>query len=616
MQARITSKEGDLLAEKQAQAVVEDARRALSDALQARDGSNGSPPAVDPQRLTVRAVASSIRELRKNGAPARSLGPLDSINDALKRAAMGVLEAVLLAGVKERPVEGDDFLETNYAPVPELGLPYGPLQCIQGAIPADFPAGTYIRNGPNPFFHPVERVTRMGTSGYHWFEGDGMLHAVSISERAEVSYTNRHVHTTGLAEEKRRGKPLFWGSFDADTLPLVAGMMLNAMQFGHPSKLTANVNVIAHHGKLLALHEADAPYEMTLPDLKTVGRYTFGGALKTNMTSHPKIDPITGNLHYFNYSATVPYCQVGVVSPSGQIIHRAPVDVGRATFMHDFAITRNYCVLLDFPLTIDPKRLFSSGSLIEFEKGGVTRIGVMPKFGGPDSVRWFGIKPGFAFHVMNAYEDGDEVVVHGTRQTNPVLKPPKGITWGEYLLEKIKPPEGEMLTHLYEWRLDLATGKSSEQQLVPPGLTSEFPRINDQYCGLKYKYGYSVLPDVATYEGVGVPLYTEIGKFHVPDGPPAIGSNAYITVEHHRLGPKRYGGEPTFVARPGSVEEDDGWVVLFVYDEPTGSSEFYAIDARDFEGPPVARVRLPQRVPYGLHGAFVPAGAVTPWPDI
>jgi carotenoid cleavage dioxygenase len=54
------------------------------------------------------------------------------------------------------------------------------------------------------------------------------------------------------------------------------------------------------------------------------------------------------------------------------------------------------------------------------------------------------------------------------------------------------------------------------------------------------------------------------------------------------------------------LEEDEGWVLCIVHDENSDKSKFLIIDARDFEGPPVATVNLPQRVPYGAHGSWMP----------
>jgi carotenoid cleavage dioxygenase len=59
--------------------------------------------------------------------------------------------------------------------------------------------------------------------------------------------------------------------------------------------------------------------------------------------------------------------------------------------------------------------------------------------------------------------------------------------------------------------------------------------------------------------------------------------------------------------RVGSKDEDDGYLVTFVVEEATGTSELHVLDARDVTRGPVARVLIPQRVPTGYHAWWVPA---------
>lgn len=51
--------------------------------------------------------------------------------------------------------------------------------------------------------------------------------------------------------------------------------------------------------------------------------------------------------------------------------------------------------------------------------------------------------------------------------------------------------------------------------------------------------------------------------------------------------------------------EDYGWLLVHVWDDDEGQSEVLVIDAQDVEGPPIARVVMPSRVPFGFHGVFI-----------
>jgi carotenoid cleavage dioxygenase len=77
------------------------------------------------------------------------------------------------------------------------------------------------------------------------------------------------------------------------------------------------------------------------------------------------------------------------------------------------------------------------------------------------------------------------------------------------------------------------------------------------------------------------------------------------TSEHHVYGQGRTGGEGVFVPRPDTTGEDDGWLVAYVHDAASGTSELVVVETRDFRAPSIARVLLPVRVPYGFHGTWI-----------
>src|SRR5690606_450503 len=121
---------------------------------------------------------------------------------------------------------------------------------ISGELPPSL-RGTYLRNGPNPAFPPIGR--------YHIFDGDGMLHGVTL-EDGRASYRNRWIRSRGLEAERRRGRALYSGLSDYrlpdDDVVAEAGIMKN----------TANTHVVRHAGRILALMEGAPPTELA-PDL-------------------------------------------------------------------------------------------------------------------------------------------------------------------------------------------------------------------------------------------------------------------------------------------------------------------------------------------------------------
>ena len=157
------------------------------------------------------------------------------------------------------------------------------------------------------------------------------------------------------------------------------------------------------------------------------------------------------------------------------------------------------------------------------------------------------------------------------------------------LISSDSQPDPEVdIPRLYRWRFNLSTGTVREEML--DDVVSEFPRINENLLGRQNRYGYTnkiVYTPIALFEG--------LIKYDFSSGKSQI----------HEHGQGRYGSEAVFAPRPGAIAEDDGWLVTFVYDENSNSSELVVVNAQDVTAEPVARVIIPQRVPYGFHGTWV-----------
>jgi carotenoid cleavage dioxygenase len=453
------------------------------------------------------------------------------------------------------------FLEGNFFPVHEETAA-ADLKVV-GTLPKELD-GLFVRNGPNPQFAPIGK--------YHWFDGDGMVHAVRIRD-GKADYRNRYVRTAGFAEEKKAGKALYTGLLEPRDLKKVAA--------GEPLfKNAANTSLAFHAGKLLAQWEAGEPHALTVPDLDTVGPHTFGGKLKHPWSAHPKLDPETGELFGYGYDIKPPFVSYSVVDPKGALVRTATVDVKRPTMMHDFALTANYLIFPEQPQTFDLKRAIAGKMPWHFDPKLPTRFGLVPRSGRGDTV-WFTAEPGYFFHTLNAFEDGDTVVLVACR----FARFPDALALGGDAPDKT--PNAPVL---YRWTFDLKSGAVKEGPI--DDAPSEFPRINERTLGRKMRYGY-------VGEAAG-DLFDGYRKFDLQKN----------TAERHRLGDGRFGGEAVFVPHPEARAEDAGWLLTFVFDKGTEKSELLVLDACDFAAKPVARVQLPRRVPYGFHGTWVPGAAL------
>lgn len=389
---------------------------------------------------------------------------------------------------------------------------------------------------------------RNGDPG-HWFFGDGMLHGVRFEDGRAKWYRNRWVRTRALMEGAQ-----FLGA--DGTLDYTAGK--------------ANTHVVAHAGRVLALVENAFPTEVTA-ELDTVGVCDFDGRLKGAMTAHPKLCPTTGELHFFGYSFFPPFLVYHVLDPGGRLVRSEEIAVRGPTMMHDFAITDRHVIFMDLPVVFDLERAMAGGMPYVWSNDYGARLGILPRGGSSTDVRWVEIEPCYVFHPANAFERNGELVLD-------VARYPRLWDGG---------PDSFTAATLYRWSVDLNTWSVREQPLDDRPI--EFPRIDDRRTGLPHRHAYAVSGfriDVADHGAQLVRYDLETGS-----------------TQTHDFGPGFMPGEGVFV--PAGAGEDEGHVLAFVYDPAGNGSQLVILDAANLGAAPVARVTLPQRVPFGFHGNWV-----------
>lgn len=449
------------------------------------------------------------------------------------------------------------YLTDNFAPVQtELTVDNLP---ILGELPPEL-NGMFVRNGPNPQFPPLGR--------YHWFDGDGMLHGVHI-QNGKASYRNRYIRTQRFEQEQQAGRALFGG-------------LLEPSQAG--SKNVANTALVWHGDRLLALWEGGVPHAIDVPSLDTRGAYIFDEKLTSPVTAHPKVDPVTGEMMFFGYSLTQPpYVQYSVVSAAGKLLRTVSLDLPVGVMMHDFAITEHYTIFMNLPLTFRLERLQRGEPAFAFERNRPSWFGILPRHGDNQTIRWFEAPSCYVFHTLNAYEAGDEIVLIACRMgSTSVLGASPGDHEGDNRQIQSDVPL------LYRWQFNLKTGTVQEQPLDDHAC--EFPRINEQYLGRPIRYGYA-----ANSASTAMPKFDGLLKFDLDSQ----------RVQMHSFGTGRYGGEGVFVLRPGATVEDDGWLMTFVHDEIQDKSELVIISTQAMTDAAIARIQMPQRIPYGFHGTWI-----------
>jgi carotenoid cleavage dioxygenase len=452
------------------------------------------------------------------------------------------------------------FLRGNYAPWRVEGD--APDLEVEGTLPADL-EGTFYRNGPNPAYPPLGR--------YHWFDGDGMIHAISLRD-GRASYRNRWVRSAGLAEERAAGRATFRGLLEMSPTEVPR------------FKNTANTNIVWHAGRLLALVEGSLPTAMVPGTLDTVGEWDFAGRLGTAMTAHPKMDPETGEMLFFGYAPFPPYLTYHVVDARGVLVRSEAIDVAWPSMIHDFAVTADHVVFILCPLVFSFEDVKRRGGVFSWEPERGTRIGIMPRTGGNAEVRWFDTDASYVFHPLNAYDEGNSTVIDVARYPRLDFMSSSGAQRGTLA--------DDAAARLHRWVVDRTRGGVTSTPL--DDVSCEFPRIDERRLGRRHRFGYAAIETDAAER---LPAWSGVRRWDLDRG----------RADTRTFGRGAGCGEPLFVARRGATSEDDGYVLVLVYDPERDASDFYVLDAQHLAGEPIARVRLPHRIPYGFHGNWVPA---------
>ncbi len=110
-----------------------------------------------------------------------------------------------------------------------------------------------------------------------------------------------------------------------------------------------------------------------------------------------------------------------------------------------------------------------------------TRFAVLPRRG--TEVRWFTAEPCYIYHVVNAWEDGQTIVLDVCRVTKPEPVPTRPGPLGK-LLGYLR-----LDARLHRYVFDLATGTTTETQL--DDANTEFPSIDTRECGAPSRYAYT-----------------------------------------------------------------------------------------------------------------------------
>ncbi|KAF3781280.1 hypothetical protein EJ110_NYTH28561, partial [Nymphaea thermarum] len=420
-----------------------------------------------------------------------------------------------------------------------------------------------------------------------------------------------------------------------------------------------NTSLAFFNNKLMALEELDLPYVVQLTpngDIETVGQWGFGGKVQPNMTAHPKVDPVTGEVFAVRYGPIPPFLTYFRVAVNGKKQPDVPIlSFLQPSFVHDLALTERYAIFPEMQIIMQPLAIFTGfGAYMKYDAGKVSRVGIIPRYATDyplqrdkeaihhiweGDIHRFGC---FLNHTDLGVFSFQRHLLHDCYKPNhvtcclPLLPSDSHALFSQFMFSNTDESEmkwvevtgfnfghsvnawdkkgGEKVVlvaanitsveHLMEMRMDLMhccvemvrinvrEGKVVGRKPLS-ARNLELGVINPKFLGRKNRYAFMVEADLNGKCSGIVKLDFDLA-----------GGNDCV-VAARSFGERCFAGEPFFVGKEKGSGEDDGYVLTCTHDEGSWESSFVVMDAKSPTLDNVASVKLPQRVPYGYHGLFV-----------
>jgi len=231
-----------------------------------------------------------------------------------------------------------------------------------------------------------------------------------------------------------------------------------------------------------------------------------------------------------------------------------------------------YVLFLDLPLVFKMEEAMAGNMPYLWDDSYGARLGILPRNGGNADINWIEIEPCYVVHTLNAFEAEGRIILDASR-------------YDEFPDVSFNSSPGLMT----RWTIDTASNTVKEETL--DDRNCDFPRLDPRLEGQPYRFGYST--EFATGPGLEM---TRLIKYDL---------DARKT-EIHEFGAGVAPGEGVFAPAASDSGEDEGFILVMTRDENREQSELQILDAQNFAGDPVGRVQIPQRVPVGFHGNWIP----------
>jgi carotenoid cleavage dioxygenase-like enzyme len=458
---------------------------------------------------------------------------------------------------------------------------------VQGKIPKDL-NGTFFRVGGDWLYPPKFPDDAVLNS-------DGYISAFRFHDGI-VDYRGRYVRTRRFEADRAANRQLYGyyrNPYTDD--PSVSDP-------SRPNRRTvSNTAPVVHAGKLFTLKEDGLPHRIDPVTLETLGVWDFDGAWKSQtFTAHPKIDPVSGEMIAFGYEATGLATNdvfIYAIDKAGKVTRETRIKTPYVSMLHDVALTQKHFIipLCGYVTSLD---LLKQGKIHwwwDFDKPGY--IGVLSREGDGKDVRWFKGPQRCMMHTFNAHTVGSKVVLYAPFWDGnffPFFPNIDGSPWN--------PKNARAFVR--KITLDLKSKQDTwTEEILFQSPVVDLGKVDPRYLTLEQRYGFTGFADPQRHfdEARGGNLQGRVtnsyGRFDFTTGK----LTSYFAGDTHSL------QECSFVPRPGSHEEGDGYLIGVASNYAEMRSELIIADARNLEAGDIARVILPFRASAQVHGIWASA---------
>ena len=453
---------------------------------------------------------------------------------------------------------------------------------VEGNIPENID-GTFVRVGGS-WFYP-------GKNGYsNPFSPEGYVSAFRINNGI-VDYRGKYVRTPRFLNNLAERKQLYGRYRNPYTSD--PGYQKPDQPF---LGTVANTAPIAHGGKMFALKEDAQPYELDPNTLETLGAWDFDGQYQSQtFSAHPKIDPISGDMVTFGYEASGLLTNdiwIYTINPEGQVVHDVRIQAPYVSAIHDFAITQEHIIIPVFGWVTSEEQLREGRDHWLNDPDAPSYWGILPRFGEASDVRWFKGPPLNIVHTLNAWTDGNKVILEAPIADGcpfPWIENTDGTPWN--------PQTAGFTIRRLIFDLD-STGDSYEEEVFFGGRQfTDLARIDDRYISVPSRYIWS--------------------GWHDPDQPfdaeraGTVGNvmNSYFRLDSQTgemrsffAGPTHSLQEVSFIPASADASEGEGYLVGTANNYADMRTELVVVDAEAMEE--LGRVYLPFRSTAQVHGRW------------